>query len=67
MLLSLKLGIRYPNNSGGQLKVSEWVSNFGMINCSTMVVADDEACSENSVKAGLAPRVILVISGSIIW
>ena len=41
-------------HSGGQLKVPGWVSNFSTINCSTMVVADDEACSENSVKAGLA-------------
>ena len=26
-----------------------------------MVVADDESCSENSVKAGLAPQAILVL------
>ena len=55
------LRLSCTNHSCGQLKgvVPGWVSNVGTnvstINCSTMDVADDEACSENSAKGDLAP------------
>ena len=49
-----------PNHSGGQLKPTGWVLNFGTINCSITLCSSQGDVLWKPAKAGLAPRVNLV-------
>ena len=49
-----------PNHSGGQLKPTGWVLNFGTINCSITLCSNHGGVLCKPAKAGLAPRVNLV-------
>ena len=61
------LSLSCPNHSGGQLKRTGWVLNFGTINCSTTLCSNHGGVFWKLAKAGLAPRVNLVILASCIF